>query len=150
MPPSRKRSLKAVCCFLLLCCPLLSAQSSEEFLSDARRNYRAGSLDEAIRIYKSILERDKSSAPAHSGLVLALLKKDDVSEAYETARRALSAVPESAAVHAALGDVFFRKGQFADSEAEYKKALKFDGKLARGWWGLGRVATCVSMYKSAK
>jgi Tfp pilus assembly protein PilF len=144
-----KLSWRAVCCFVFLFSLPLYAQDSKQLLPEAQRQYQIGKFDDAVRIYKSILNADPSSTAAHSGLILTLLKKDEVLEAYQTARQAISVAPESAPVHAAMGDVRFRRGQFAEAETEYKKALQLDGRLARGWWGLAQIATCASMHKTA-
>ena len=53
-------------------------------------------------------------------------------------------------VHAAVGDVAFRSGNFGDAEKEYRAALKIDTNSARGVYGMGRMLHMVSMNKRAK
>jgi predicted aspartyl protease len=57
--------------------------------------------------------------------------------------------PESAAAHEFAGEVRYRRGEFADADAEFKTAVEWDPRFALAWWGLGRVAECTSMNKTA-
>ena len=57
--------------------------------------------------------------------------------------------PESAAAHEFAGEVRFRRGEFAEADAEFKTAVEWDPRFALAWWGLGRVAECTSMNKTA-
>jgi len=77
------------------------------------------------------------------------LHSDGVSMAWKLAQRALADAPDSAVAHEVAGEVLFRKGEFQQSEAEFKNATKLDPNLARAWWGLARIAACTSMDKTA-
>src|ERR1700686_1387787 len=85
--------------------------------------FNQGKFQDAAAAYRSVIENDKSSGPAYSGLVRSLLKLDDVSAANQESQKALDALPQSSLAHAARGDVFFRRGLFADAEHEYTSAL---------------------------
>ena len=54
-----------------------------------------------------------------------------------------------AAAHEFAGEVLFRRGQFTQADAEFKNAVELEPRLALAWWGLGRVAECASMNKTA-
>src|SRR6266545_7140107 len=54
----------------------------------------------------------------------------------------------SALGHAAAGDLWFRKGRFAEAESAYHRALALDEHLARAWLGLARVLQTASMYET--
>jgi predicted aspartyl protease len=71
-------------------------------------------------------------------------------EADGAGKKALAALPSSALVHAVVGDVAFRSGNFGDAEKEYRAALKIDTNSARGVYGMGRMLQMVSMNKRAK
>lgn len=129
---------------------LTGAQSIEELLGSAHKQRTTGDFDGAIRLYQMVLEQDASSGVAQAGVIFSLLKKDDVSAADAASRVALSAAPDSAEVRAAAGDVLFRMGRIPEAEQEYLRAMRLDGKLARGWWGVGRVAWATSNRKRAK
>jgi predicted aspartyl protease len=77
------------------------------------------------------------------------LANDGVATAWRLAQKALSDAPESAAAHEFAGEVRFRRGEFAEADAEFKAAVEWDPRFALAWWGLGRVAECASMNKTA-
>ena len=77
------------------------------------------------------------------------LDNDGVATAWRLAQKALSDAPESAAAHEFAGEVQFRRGEFAEADAEFKAAVEWNPRYALAWWGLGRVAECASMNKTA-
>src|SRR5271154_6366678 len=77
------------------------------------------------------------------------LANDGVATAWRIAQKALNDEPESAAAHEFAGEVRFRRGEFAEADAEFKAAVEWDPRFALAWWGLGRVAECASMNKTA-
>jgi predicted aspartyl protease len=78
------------------------------------------------------------------------LANDGVATAWKIAQKAIADAPESAAAHEFAGEVRFRRGEFAESDAEFKAAIEWDPRFALAWWGLGRVAECASMNKTAE
>jgi predicted aspartyl protease len=77
------------------------------------------------------------------------LANDGVATAWRLAQKALGDAPESAAAHEFAGEVRFRRGEFTEADSEFKAALEWDQRFALAWWGLGRVAECASMNKTA-
>ncbi len=77
------------------------------------------------------------------------LEHDGVATAWKLAQKALGDAPDSAAAHEFAGEVLFRRGQFPQADAEFKNAVGLDPRFALAWWGLGRVAACASMNKTA-
>jgi tetratricopeptide (TPR) repeat protein len=77
------------------------------------------------------------------------LANDGVATAWKLAQKALSDAPESAPAHEFAGEVRFRRGEFAEADGEFKAAVEWDPRFALAWWGLGRVAECASMNKTA-
>jgi predicted aspartyl protease len=77
------------------------------------------------------------------------LENDGVATAWRLAQKAVSDAPESAAAHEFAGEVRFRRGDFAEADAEFKAAVEWNPRYALAWWGLGRVAECTSMNKIA-
>src|ERR1700734_2606567 len=77
------------------------------------------------------------------------LRNDGVATAWRLAQKALSDAPQSAAAHEFAGEVRFRRGEFGEADAEFKTAVEWDPRFALAWWGLGRVAECTSMNKTA-
>jgi len=77
------------------------------------------------------------------------LGNDGVATAWRIAQKAIADAPESAAAHEFAGEVRFRRGEFAEADAEFKAAIEWDPRFALAWWGLGRVAECASMHRTA-
>lgn len=77
------------------------------------------------------------------------LGNDGIATAWRIAQKALADAPDSAVAHEFAGEVLFRRGQFAQADAEYKNAVEREPRLARAWWGLGRVAECAAMNRTA-
>jgi predicted aspartyl protease/Tfp pilus assembly protein PilF len=77
------------------------------------------------------------------------LANDGVATAWRLAQKALTDAPESAAAHEFAGEVRFRRGEFAEADAEFKSAVEWNPRDALAWFGLGRVAECASMNKTA-
>ena len=120
--------------------PLLSAQ---ELMN--KRQYA-----ESAAAFQAILEKNPSSPEANTGLIHSLLRGHKFDEADEAVKKAVAAAPSSAMVHAAAGDVAYRAGRFAETETEYRAALKLDANCARAQFGMGRMYKMVSMNKRAK
>jgi tetratricopeptide (TPR) repeat protein len=128
----------------------VTAPKVNEPLLAARALMKKGQLKDAADAFKALVEKDSTLADAHVGLVRCLLNSSQVEEADGAAKKALAALPGSAVVHAAAGDVAFRSGNFADAEKEYRAALKIDTNSARAVYGMGRMLHMVSMNKRAK
>jgi tetratricopeptide (TPR) repeat protein/predicted aspartyl protease len=127
-----------------------TSSAAPDPLVDARLLMSKSQFAEAAAAFQAILAKNPSSPEANAGLVRSLLRGHKLDEAEEAAKKAVAAVPNSATVHAAAGDVAFRAGKFADTEAEYRAALKLDANSARAQFGMGRMFQMVSMNKRAK
>jgi len=114
--------------------PPLPAQTSlpidDGALANARQLFRQADFRGAAAAFRKVIEtkvtETQPSAEAYSGLVRSLLKADDVEAADESSQKALAALPESALVHTARGDVYFRRGMIPQAEDEYQSAIKLD------------------------
>jgi tetratricopeptide (TPR) repeat protein len=162
MPGSRKyplvmRSLAVTKLWLLLLIVMLaplpwaqiSATQEDGALVNARRLFRQADFRGAAVAYRKIIDA-KPSGEAYAGLVRSLLKADDVKAAEESSQKALTMLPESAMIHAARGDVYFRRGLIPQAEDEYRAALKIDEKSARAWLGQGKVDAAYTRRSQAK
>lgn len=139
--------LRCILAVLLLAAPVSaqtpSAGSPVDPLAPARVLFVQGDFRGAAAAYQALIEQ-KPSPEAFAGLVLSLLKLDDVDAAAEKSSKALELFPQSALVLAAAGDVEFRRGLMAEAEGEYNAAIKRDEKCARAWLGLGRIYSAES------
>lgn len=138
---------------VIMLAPVRSAQistpSDDGALATARHLFREADFRGAAAAYRKILE-GRVSEDAYSGLIRSLLKADDVMAAEESSQKALAALPDSAMIHAARGDLCFRRGLIPQAEDEYKTALKSNDKLARAWLGQGRVDAVFVRHARAK
>ncbi|WP_228370691.1 aspartyl protease family protein [Candidatus Korobacter versatilis] len=134
---------------VLLCALPLFAQSPtlEQQALDAWRTY---DYPTAERLYRQALTANPTSGDAHGGLVRTLLNEKNLQAARDAANTALRAAPDSAAVQAASGDVFFRDGRIEDAEIAYRRSAKLDDNCARAWHGLSQIAQITSNYRSAR
>jgi predicted aspartyl protease len=121
-----------------------------EPLLAARALMKKGKLTDAAAAFKALVEKDPMLAEAHAGLVRCLLSSNQLEEADGAAKKALAALPSSAVIHAAVGDVAFRSGNFGDAEKEYRAALKIDTNSARAVYGMGQMFHMVSLNNKAK
>ncbi len=128
----------------------VAAPKVNEPLAAAWALMKKGKLTDAAAAFKALVEKDPTLADAHAGLVRCLLSTNQLEEADDAAKKALAALPSSAVVHAAVGDVAFRSGNFADAEKEYRAALKIDTNSPRAVYGMGRMLHMVSLNRRAK
>jgi tetratricopeptide (TPR) repeat protein len=131
---------------------MLAAQESDskaERLTSAKALYQHGKWDEAAAAYKAILADDPKSIEARVWLSRALLKKQDVAGALETAKKAVELGAGSADAHVALGEVYFRKAMIPEAEREFVEGLKIDVTNGRAFMGRAKVFRAESLYKRA-
>lgn len=118
-------------------------------LAAADQLYNSGKFTEAIDKYQALLKADPKLVAAQAGLVRCLLREQKVDDAFTTASSALAAQPTSPPLLAAMGDVYFRRGDMTEAETSYLKAAKTDQQLVAAYLGLARVYRAYSMYRHA-
>ena len=92
-----------------------------------------GDVDEAIRQFNIVLQRQPKHAVALTLLAQAYRFKALFPQAIESARKAIQITPRNAEPHMWLADSLRLSGKPADAKAEYEEYLKlsdFDSKLA--------------------
>jgi tetratricopeptide (TPR) repeat protein len=129
--------------------PAQTPSSSGADLALARQLIRRGDFRGAAAAFRKTIEHEPAPQ-AWAGLVESLLKLDDVKSAEESSRQALEAFPQAALVHAARGDVEFRRGRMTTAADEYQSALKIDPACARAWLGQGKVHAVMARRNRAK
>ena len=92
------------------------------------------------------------SSPETPGVptVRALLQMNRTAEALAQVQSLIADTPGDARLLSLLGDVLFRKSQFAEAREAYQAALKTDPGCARAHWGLGRMALLDSRKPAAR
>jgi TolB-like protein/tetratricopeptide (TPR) repeat protein len=109
----------------------------ESYLKGAGQLEKANGKDdlrESIRYFEQAIEKDPTFAPAYVGLAEA---NGDLSAIFvggspselrpkviSAARKALELDPELAEAHALLGEIYQEQWQWAEGEAEYRRALE--------------------------
>jgi len=124
-------------------------------------------LEESIRDFEGALSKDETFAPAYVGLAQAYTMLGTVSAGVspgETrpkvasfARKALSIDPDLVEAHVLLANVLQEEWHWAESEAEYRRALALNpnSALANQWFALwlvcqGRTEEAVTTIKRAR
>lgn len=122
------------------------AAAQPDPLGEAKELYRKGNFDAAIQKYQQIIQERPRSPDAYAGLARVHLKKKDVQRAYETVNKGLQGA-DSAPVHVALGEVYFRQGKIHEAEIEWVNVINSGHQDARAYMGLARVRWAMSMYR---
>ena len=106
--------------------------SAFHLLADALR--RRQRYEEAIEIYRGMLEIDPEYAPAHAGIGYALLQLKRYEEAAESLARSISLEPESPEAgdrHVAMGRASAELGRREAAAQHYVRALEIDARNAK-------------------
>jgi tetratricopeptide (TPR) repeat protein len=123
---------------------------SQTTLEEARKQFRAGQWEHAASLYQRLTSDEPTLVEAHVELIRLFLEVEDVKGAIAVSSKAASVLPKSAPVLSALGDVLFRSGKVVEASRAYKQALEIDPKLARAWWGHGRIQRFSAFRKQAR
>ncbi len=92
-----------------------------------------GNVDEAVRQFNIVLQRDPNHAVALTLLSQAYRLKELYPQSIEAARKAIQLTPKNGEPHLWLADSLRLSGKYADAKAEYGEYLRlsdFDSKLA--------------------
>ena len=122
-----------------------------------------GSLESAIALFHSALERDPSFAPALAGIGEANWRlfqetKDEsfATKAVEACRRAAQLNDNLAAVHNTLGLIAQGQSKYEEAATEFRRAIKLDESsdaayrgLASSYEAMGKDADAEAAYKQA-
>ena len=109
-------------------------------------------IEESIDHFTEAIKRDPTFAPAYVGLAYAHANLGRVfigappeterDEVVIAARKALELDPELAEAHVLLADVYQKRWQWSDAEAEYKRALELKPNDAAANAGFARWLSC--------
>lgn len=84
----------------------------------------AQAIDEAIKKYKEIIEKNPKCAEAYTDLGTAYVYKDMNDRAIEELKKAIDIDPRNADAYTWLGQCYEEKGEYEKAKQAYKKALK--------------------------
>lgn len=103
----------------------------------AQKQVDRGNLDEAESLFRKALEIDPTFASAKIELANVLLKKREVTKAYELSFAAAKENPSNARAYAVLGTTLLTAGRFSDAYPILMNALALDRKEDLAWAALG-------------
>ena len=120
------------------------------FILRSKSNSRAG-IEESIQYFQTTIEKDPTFAPGYVGLAaarseLGLVRNggglENRLQIIEAARRALELDPNLSEAHVLLADTAQKQWNWAEAEAEYRKALDVNPSDADAYSGLGLWMMC--------
>ncbi len=97
-------------------------------------------LEEAERLYRTIVEHNPGFAPAWSNLASIQEKRGQTDEAEKSHRRAMEADPDSCAAASQFGYFLLRAQRGDEAAAVFDLSIKKDSRCANAWFGLGQIA----------
>ncbi len=90
---------------------------------------KRGKPQEAINCFENAIQGAPTYVPAHEGLALTLMELQKFEEAEKACLRGLKVAPSSAILHNVLGNVYARRGEFDEAQAEFEAAIEADAKF---------------------
>jgi len=154
MTESTRRALPFFLLLLAFLTPITRAQETKpaaktDPIAAADELCRTGKLDEAARLYETLLAANPKFCHARAGLMRIRLRQNRPEDAYELGKTGL-ALPESTAeLLAEMGDVQFRRAEMGEAEADYVRAWKTDPRELRSYLGLAQLYGAFSMRRRA-
>ena len=115
------------------------ADGRDKSLQKAEKALKAGEFEEAEKLFREILAREKRDSEARLGLSRALLKQRKYQDAFDHAARVLADDPTSYRAHSLIGAALLGAGDFQVSVEEFRTALQFKDDDAMAVAGLGMV-----------
>ena len=108
-------------------------------IQDAIRHHEAGRLQDAQRLYRTILERDPRNSDALHLLGVLLGQVGRYDEAVAQIEQALVLVPESALYQSSLAQVHTRAGRLAQAAAILERVVAREPRSSQAFSDLGAV-----------
>ena len=105
--------------------------------ADALRMHRAGRLNEALALYRHVLERDPRHADSLHRLGEIAHSAGGHDLAVEMIEKAIAVVPRAARFHATLGAALAAQGKLDQAVAAYRRAVEIDPSVAAAYVNLG-------------
>ncbi|MFC5354869.1 tetratricopeptide repeat protein [Azospirillum himalayense] len=131
-------------------------QSADALLTDAIARHRAGNLEEARRLYRSILSADPAHADARHLSGIAAYQAGQSEQAAACFRVTLATDPSFAPAYNSLGNVLADRGHPDSAARAYRRAIALQDGYAEAFGNLGllfqtqeRIGDAVAAYEEA-
>jgi thioredoxin-like negative regulator of GroEL/predicted aspartyl protease len=108
-----------------------------KIIKQAEKLTRKGSLPEAEKLLRHVLELDTKNNTAKVDLAYILVKQRHLLEAYNLAFEAAKTDPKNARAFAVLGATLLTAGRFPDAKTMFYNALGLDNSEDLAWAGVG-------------
>lgn len=108
----------------LLNCSFNSGAAQVVSASRGRELLKRGSYKEAVQVFTSLLEKSAVDKEAIEGLARAQIETGDYAIAEKRVRDFLAAQPAVVGARAALGEIMFETGRYAEAASEFERAAR--------------------------
>jgi Tfp pilus assembly protein PilF len=117
--------------------PLTSAQKLDMQMAVGRSYESEGKLDDAIAIYADVLKRDSKRVDACHRLAIIYDLKGQPEKSRSYYQQALKLAPKNAELYCDFGYSCYLQRNWAEGEANFRKALELNPEFARAHINLG-------------
>jgi predicted aspartyl protease/Tfp pilus assembly protein PilF len=114
-------------------------ESNNKILREGMKAIRSGRYEDAVKVYRQLLDADKSNVQARLGAALAHLKNREHRLCFEEATEALKLDPNIARARALAGIALLRSGYVSHAVQEINMALKLNPKEPMAYWGAAEI-----------
>jgi len=119
-------------------------------VAEAQRELFAGHHQQAASQYTKLLAADPTVGDAWYGMVRSLLELHDSHQAYAAAEQAGVKAPQTSGAETAAGLAAYRRGDLAQSEEHFRRALKINPDYPGALRGLASIYSAVSKPRTAR
>jgi predicted aspartyl protease/Tfp pilus assembly protein PilF len=112
-------------------------EDTRQQIKQAEKLAKKGSVDEAEKLLRQILDRDPSHSTAKLKLAYLLLKQKQLLEAYNLSFEVAKAEPKNSYAFAVLGATLLSAGNFKEANRILIAAINLKKNEALAWAGLG-------------
>jgi protein O-GlcNAc transferase len=109
----------------------------EQLLKNALAAQRGGSVEDAKRLYASVLSIDPANAAAYGNLAIIAAQQGDLAGAERLFRQQIRLRPNFPAGHNNLGSVLQQQARLADAIVAHRQAIRLNPNYAEAYLALG-------------
>ena len=117
----------------------------EQIIQNAFKFHTEGNISEAIKYYKSFINKGFEDKRVFSNYGLLLIRLGKLKEAEFFTRKALQLNPNYAIAHSNLGGILKELGKLKEAELSTRKALQLDPNIANANMNLGGILIDLSL-----